>query len=183
MFPAVPLVICPFTMSNHKSNPPTRLTYTNWNLWERYVKSIIHCKNAYIVFDPMPIDPSAQQQVVQAATTPSSAAPGAAATIPTVTVAPAAMAEEMKVFCEEMKEWRVANNIMAGVILGSISEEVEYIINPEELAKDMYDKLRVEILKQSSGSSAYSMQIKLIYKKFKDPPHLRILKNTSPSIN
>jgi len=87
-----------------------------------------------------------------------------------VTTTPSA--EELKMYREELKEWRTANNVVAGVILGSISVKVEHLINPEDSAKDMYDILKAEILKQSSGSSVYSTRIDLICKKFKDTPML-----------
>jgi hypothetical protein len=51
-----------------------------------------------------------------------------------------------------------------------ISDEVQYVIDPEDHAKVMYNKLRAKMVKQSSGSSANSMQIKLVYKQFKDEP-------------
>src|SRR5258706_1433828 len=66
----------------------------------------------------------------------------------------------------------MVNHVAAVYILGSISDEVEPLINPEDSAKDMYNILKAEILKQSSGSSAYSTRIDLICKKFKDTPTL-----------
>ena len=150
-------------MSDHKIDSSVRLTYTNWNLWDCHIKSTIRHKNAYIAFDPKPVNPNALQQVVQAAASGTTTTPAV-----TVTIQPTA--EELKTYREELKEWRTANNVVAGVILGSISEEVEHIIDPEDLAMGMYNKLKAKILKQSSGSSAYSMHIELIYKKFKDAP-------------
>src|SRR5258706_942420 len=181
LIPTVPLAASPFTMGDHKTNLSVKLTYTNWNLWDCYVKSTIRRKNAYVAFNPEPITLSAPQQVVQVVT-------GSAPATPSITVIPKPSAEEMKAYCEELKEWKTANNVTAGVILGSISEEVDHIVNPEESAKDVYDKLKAEILKQSSGSSAYSTWIELIYKKFKETltfdnfkKHLTFyhLKNTS----
>ena len=61
-----------------------------------------------------------------------------------ITVTPRPMAEERKTYCKELKEWRVANNVAAGVILGTISVEVKHLVNPDEPAKDMYDKLKIE---------------------------------------
>jgi len=147
-------------MNNQKSNSTVRLTYGNWHPWDRYVKSTIRWKNAYITFDPKPINPCTQQQIVPAATTAT----------PSVTVIPLPTPEEMKVYREELKEWKTANNVAAGVILGAIPDEVQHVINPEDSVKDMYDKLKTEILKQSSGSSANGTQIELVYKQFKDTP-------------
>jgi hypothetical protein len=89
---------------------------------------------------------------------------------PRVTIMPAPTAEELKTYCRELKEWKTANNVTAGVILGVLSDEVQYIIDPEDPAKSMYNKLKAEIIKQSSSSSANSTRIKLIYKQFKDAP-------------
>ena len=173
-------------MSNLKLNSSVKLDYSNWHLWEHYIKSTIHRKNAYVALDPKPINPRAPQ-VVQPAATATATAP-AAATTPIITVTTVPTAEELKAYWEELKEWRAVNNVVAGVILGSISSEVEHIVDPEEPAKDMYDKLKAKILRQSSGSSAYSMWIELICKKFKETPmlenfekHLTFyrLKNTS----
>jgi len=47
-----------------------------------------------------------------------------------------------------------ANNVAAGVILGSISDEVHHVVDPRDSAKGMYDRLKAEIVRQSSGSSA-----------------------------
>jgi hypothetical protein len=91
-----------------------------------------------------------------------------------VTVSPQTTTEESRTYHSELKEWNTVNNIMAGVILGSISDEVQYIINPREVAKDMYDKLKAEIVRQSSGSSANSSRIELIYKNFKDTMTMEI---------
>ena len=151
-------------MSEQKPVSSVKLGYDNWNLWDRYVKGTIRRKNAYVTFDLEPISPSAQPQVVQAASS--------ATATPAVTVTTAPSSDELKAFRAELKEWKTANNVAAGVILSSISDEVEHIIDPEESAKDMYDKLKAEILKQSSGSSAYSTRIELICKKFKDAPTL-----------
>jgi len=79
-----------------------------------------------------------------------------ATTTPSITVIPLPTAEELKMYHEELKEWKTVNNVAAGVILGVISDEVQHAINPEDSVKDMYDKLKAEILKQSSGSSANS---------------------------
>lgn len=92
-----------FKMSNHKTDSSVRLTYTNWNIWDRYVKSTICWKNAYIAFDPKPVDPSAPQQVVQVAA-------GGVTTTPAIMVAIQPTAEEMKAYREELKEWKTANN-------------------------------------------------------------------------
>ena len=154
-------------MSEQKTDSSVKLAYDNWNLWDRYIKSTIRRKNAYIAFDPEPVDPRVPQQAPQAAPVPPATTP-ATAPVPAITVTAQPTAEELKTYREELKEWKTANNVAAGVILGSISEEVEHLVNPEDSAKKMYDKLKTEILKQSSGSSAYSTRIELIYKKFKE---------------
>ena len=61
-------------------------------------------------------------------------------------------------------------SIKTGVSLSAISDEVQHIIDPGEPAKDMYDKLKAEVMRQSSSSSANGAQIKLVYKRFKDTP-------------
>ena len=89
----------------------------------------------------------------------------------TVTVTPVPpTAEELKMYYEELKEWRTANNVAAGVILSVISDDVQHIINLEEPAKSMYNKLKAKIVKQLSGSSANGTRIELVYKKFNDSP-------------
>ena len=150
-------------MSEPKHDSAIKLNYDNWYLWDRYIKSTIRRKNAYVAFDPEPIDPRTIQQVVLATAT-------SAKTTPTVMVIPQASAGELKTYREEWKEWKTANNVAAGVILGAISDDVQHIIDPEEPAKDMYDKLKAEIVKQSSGSSADGTRIELVYKQFKDTP-------------
>ncbi len=132
-------------MGDQKTDLSIKLTHDNWNLWDHYVKSTIRCKNTYVAFRPMPVNPCALQQ----------AAANATAT-PTLTVTPQPSPEELKAYCGELKDWEAVNNVVAGVILGLISEEVEHIINLEESAKDMYDKLKAKILKQLSRSSTYS---------------------------
>jgi hypothetical protein len=171
-------------MSEQKNDSIIKLGYDNWYLWDRYIKSTIRRKNAYIAFDPEPTDPrAAQTQVVPAATA------GATAT-PRVTVTPVPSAEELKAYREELREWRTANNVAAGVILGALSDEVQYLIDPEEPAKSMYDKLQAEIVKQSSGSSANGTRIELVYKQFKDTPtmegfekHLTFYRSKNASLN
>jgi len=58
--------------------------------------------------------------------------------------------------------------LMTTFDLWNILRNAETLKWPEESAKDMYDKVKAEILKQSSGSSAFSTRIELILKKFKD---------------
>jgi hypothetical protein len=171
-------------MSEQKNDSIIKLGYDNWYLWDRHIKSIIRRKNAYIAFDPEPIDPrAAQNQVVPAATT------GTTAT-PSVTITSVPSTEELKTYREELREWRTADNVAAGVILGALSDEVQYIINPEEPAKSMYDKLQAEIVKQSSSSSANGTRIELVYKQFKDTPtmesfekHLTFYHSKNASLN
>ena len=61
---------------------------------------------------------------------------------------------------------------MAGVILGLLSAEVKLLIDPDEPAKDMYDRLRTMIVQHTSGSSVYGTPIELVQKQFTDAPTL-----------
>ena len=151
------------TMSESKNDQYIKLTHNNWYLWDWHITSTIQQKNAYVTFDPQPVDPSTQQQVTPPAST-------ATTSTPSITATPQPTPEEMKLYCEELKEWRTVNNVAAGAILNSISDEVQHIINPKEPAKVMYDKLQAEVVKQSSGSSAHAIQIKIVHKQFKDTP-------------
>ena len=85
-------------------------------------------------------------------------------------VTPHPSAEELKTYREELKEWKTVNNIVAGVILRAISDDVQHVIDLEEPVKDMYDKLKAKIVKQSSGSCTNGMRVKLVYKQFNDTP-------------
>ena len=78
----------------------------------------------------------------------------------------------MKVYHEGLEKWEVANNITAGVILGSLSAEVMHLVNPDEPAKDMYNRLKATIIQHTSGSSVYGTQIELVQKQFMDTPTL-----------
>src|SRR5258706_1266199 len=132
-------------MSEQKINLSMKLTFDNWNLWDCHIKSTICRKNAYITFDPEPINPStpALQQTKPAMT---ATATTSTTTTPVVMVTPNPTAEELKTYCEELKEWKTTNNVAAGVILGLISNEVKHIIDPKESARDMYVKLKNEVL-------------------------------------
>ena len=171
-------------MSDQKGDSSIKLGYDNWYSWDRYITSTIRRKNAYIAFEPEPIDPrAAQNQVVPATTTATTATPS-------VTVTPVPSADDIKTYRDELKEWKVANNVAAGVILGTLSDEVQYIINPKESAKSMYDKLQAEIVKQSSGSSANGTRLEIVYKQFKDAPtmenfekHLTFYRSKNASLN
>lgn len=140
-----------------------KLAYDNWYTWDVHIKGIIRRKNAYIAFDPEPTGLRTSQQVI-----PPTA--GTSSNILSVAVTSQPTPEELKMYRKELKEWRTANNVAAGVILGTISEEVEHIIDPKDPAKVMYDKLKAEVAKQWSGSSANETRIELVYKKFKDEP-------------
>ena len=88
----------PFKMSNHKPDSSVRLAYTNWNLWDCYVKSTIHWKNAYIAFNLKPVNLSTPQQVMQAVTVGTMATPAIAVTLqPT--------AEDMKMY-STVRNWK-----------------------------------------------------------------------------
>ena len=150
-------------MSEPKHDSAIKLNYNNWYLWDCYIKSTIRRKNAYVAFDPEPIDLCTVQQIVPATATTTT-------TTPTIMVVPQPSADELKTYCEELKEWKSANNVVAGVILGAISDDVQHIIDPEEPVKDMYNKLKAKIVKQSSGSSTNRTRIELVYKQFKDTP-------------
>src|SRR5258706_3715513 len=107
-------------MSEQKINLSVKLTFDNWNLWDRHIKSTICRKNAYIAFDPEPINPStpAPQQTTLATT---ATATTSTTTTPVVMVTPTPTAEELKTYCEELKEWKTANNIAAGVTSSAVS--------------------------------------------------------------
>src|SRR5882757_7023247 len=90
----------------------------------------------------------------------------------------------------QLKEWKTANNVAAGVILGALSEEIKHIINPKESAKDMYNKLQAAVIKQSSGSSAFGIRIELIDNQYNDVPtmenfekHLTFYHSKNTSLN
>jgi len=153
-------------MSKYKLDPYVRLGYENWQCWELYIQSAVLWKNAIIMFDPMPVNPQMQQQVIILATV------AGTTTTPSITVNTQLTAEELKMYCDGLEKWRSANNIVKGVILGSVSNEVHHIVTLGDLAKEMYDKLRAEVIKQSSGSSAFGTQVELIRKVFKDVPTL-----------
>lgn len=155
-------------MSESRNDAAVKLTFGNWHLWDRYVISTIRRKNAYVAFDPEPTDPRNPAP----ATTSATAAATTSTTAATSTTTLAPSADVLKTYREELKEWRVANNVAAGVILGSISDEVDHVIDPKDSAKSMYDKLEAEIVKHSSGSSAYSAQVELVYRQFSEPPTL-----------
>ena len=142
-------------MSESNNELLVKLSYDNWYIWDFQIKSTILQKNAYVAFDPEPVDPCAQQQVSPAGSTGST-------TIPSITVSHTPIAEELKAYCEEHKEWKTARNITAGVILGSISRELQHIITPDLPAKTMYNLLKAEVIKQSSGSSANATRRELV---------------------
>ena len=149
-------------MSESEDDQTIQLNYDNWYLWDRHIRSTIRRKNAYLAFNPKPVDPHAQQAVPPATTTP--------VPTPSVTVTPRPTSEELKTYREALKEWRAADNIAAGVILGAVSDKLQYVISPSEPAKVMYDKLKAEVVKQLSGSRAYWIRIELVDKQFKDTP-------------
>jgi hypothetical protein len=135
-------------MSKPKSSHDIKLSYNNWHIWGCYIKSTIRHKNAYLTFNPEPVDPHTSPQAISLTTLLASLL------IPGITVTCQPSAKELETYHSELKEWKVANNIAAGVILGVISDEVQYVIDLEDHAKIMYDKLRAEVVKQLSGSSA-----------------------------
>ena len=137
------------------------LNYSNWLLWEHYMKSSMRHKNAKVTLDHLePINPHTPQVIPATATTPA------------ITVTPQPTAEELKAYHEELEKWEVVNNIMAGVILGSLLAEVKHLVNPDEPANAMYDHLKATIMQHTSGSSAYRTQIELVQKQFTDAPML-----------
>jgi len=151
-------------MSDYKPDSYVKLGYENWQCWELYVQSAVFRKNTIIAFDPMPVDPQAQQQVIVPATVTGTT------TTPSMTVNAQLTAEELKKYHNNLEKWCAANNIMKGIILGSISSEVRHVVSLGDSAKEMYNKLKAEVVKQSSGSSAFGTQVELIRKVFKDVP-------------
>ena len=171
------------TMSESESDQTIELNYDNWYLWEHhiYIMSTILRKNAYLAFDPQPVDPRAQQLSNPPSTTPS------------VTITPQPTSEELTTYREELQEWKAANNIAAGIILGAISDGVRHVIDLKDPAKVMYDKLKAEVaevVRQSSNSIANWIRIELINKKFKDKPtmdafekHLTFYRSKNATLN
>ena len=149
-------------MSESKSEQTITLKYDNWYVWDPYIMSAIRRENAYLAFDSEPVDPRTQQRVVPPATT--------LVPTPSVTTTPQPTNEELKAYREELKEWKAADDIAAGVILSSISDELQHVVDPTEPAKLMYDKLKAEVVKQPSNSVAHGLRIELVYKQFKDIP-------------
>ena len=148
-------------MSKQRKDQLVVLSYNNWHLWEHYIKSSTRRKNAKFALDrPEPIDPRTPQVVP------------ATVTAPAITVTPQPTDEELKAYHEELERWGVTNNIAAGVILSSLSAEVKHLVDPDEPAKDMYDRLKTTIVQHTSGSSAYGTRIELVQKQFTDAPTL-----------
>ena len=168
-------------MSESESDQTIELNYDNWYLWDHHIISIIRRKNAYLAFDPQPVDPRAQQLVNPPSTTPN------------VTITPQPTSEELTTYREELKEWKAANNIAAGIILGAISDGVRHVIDLKDPAKVVYDKLKAEVaevVKQSSNRIANWIRIELINKQFKDKPtmdafekHLTIYHSKNATLN
>lgn len=157
-------------MSESKSNQSVELKFDNWYLWDRHIKSTIRRKNAYIAFDPEPVDPHTIQQAVPQTTDTTGASSSTTGTTPNVSTPSTPTAEALKKYNDMLEKWTTANNIAAGVILGSISDEISHVISPEDSAKDMYDKLKARVIKQASGSSAFGTTTEIIHKQFKDAP-------------
>ena len=157
-------------MSDAKGEMFVRLGLDNWYEWNWYIKSTIRRKNAYIAFSPEPIDPRTPQTATPGTT--ATTTPSTTTATPGITVTPAPTAAELKAYHEELKEWHAANNIAAGIILGTISPDLAYIADPEEPTKMMYDKLQAEVMSQSSGSNANIKHKELVFKLFKEAPTL-----------
>jgi len=160
------------TMSESESDHTIELNYDNWYLWDLHIISTILRKNAYLAFDPQPVDPRAQQLVDPPSTTPG------------VTITPQPTSEELRTYREELKEWKAANNIAAGIILGAISDGLQHVIDSKDPAKVMYDKLKAEVaevVRQSSNSIANWIRIELPTSNSKINQQWMPLRNTSPS--
>lgn len=136
--------------SKHDHLVLVMLGYDNWHLWDRHIKSTIRRKSAYIAFSPKPVDPSQLPATATPIAAPSTSTAATTSTTATATAtAPKSTAEEMKKFETALEKWTDANEVAAGVILGAISDEVQHIIDSEDSAKDMYDTLKAEVVKQS----------------------------------
>ena len=148
-------------MSEQRKDQLVVLNYSNWLLWEHYIKSSTCRKNTKFALNHLePIDPCMLQIIPATATTPA------------ITVTPQPSAKELKAYREELEKWEVMNNIVAGVILGLLSAEVKHLVNPDKPAKAMYDCLKAMIVQHMSGSSVYRTQIELVQKQFMDAPTL-----------
>ena len=150
-------------MSESKTTMSAKLTCDNWYLWDHHVKSVIRRKNAYIAFKPEPTDPRTTHQVIPPTT-------GTSSNVPGVTATSGPTSEELKTYRDDLEKWTTADNVAAGVILGSISAMVKYVIDPEDSARVMYDKFKAEVTKHSSGSSANGMRAEIVEKRFTDEP-------------
>ena len=173
-------------MSDSKNDQTVKLSYDNWYSWDHHINSTIRRKNASVALDPEPVDPHTAQQTTTVVT---AGAPSTSGTSqPSATSLPTA--EALKAYRDELKEWKTANNIAAGVILGTLSEEIQHVIDPKESAKSMYDKLQAAVIKQSSGSSAFGIRIALIDNQFNDAPtmdnfekHLTFYRSKNATLN
>ena len=142
-----------------------KLSFDNWYLWDHHIKSVIHHKNAYLAFKPEPTDPRTAWQVIP----PTS---GTSSNVPGITVTSVPTSEELKTYQDNLEKWTAADNVAAGVILGSISTTVKYVIDPEDSARIMYDKLKAEVTRHSSGSSVNGMRAEIVEKQFTAEPTL-----------
>ena len=125
------------------------LSCNNWYSWDRYIKGAIRRKNAYDALNPPPVDPRI------ATTTPAGAAATAGTSQGTAPATPTD--DEIKIYRAALEKWNSANDVAVGVILGSISASVELVVDPDEPASVMYNKLKAHALKQSSGTSALTI--------------------------
>ena len=149
--------MCQYSTMSESKTKTIKLSFDNWYLWDHHIKSIIHQKNAYIAFKPKPTDLHTTQQVIP----PTS---GTSSNIPGITVTSRPTMEELKTYWDDLEKWMAADNVAAGVILSSISTTVKYVVDPEDSARVMYDKLKAEVARHSSGSSANLLRAKIIEK-------------------
>ena len=160
-------------MSEEQKERFVLLTRNNWYSWDRYIQGAIRRKKAYCALDPPPVDPRTIQQAPAAASAGSSTATGTSqgtttTTTPTAPTTPTN--DEVKAYVTAMEKWSLANDVAAGLILGSLSTSVELVVNSRDHANVMYSKLEAHALKKSSGTSALAVRAEMVKKRFEETP-------------
>ena len=89
--------------------------------------------------------------------------------------------DETKAFLTVMEKWETANDIVAGLILGSLSTSVKLIVNLGNHVHMMYSKLEAHVLKKSSRTSTLTVQAEIVEKRLKQSQQWTTSKHTSIS--
>ena len=98
------------------------LSRNNWYSWDRYIKGAIRRKNAYDALSPPPVDPRVTTATPAGATAAAGTSQGTTPATPTD--------DEIKIYRAALEKWSSANNVAAGVILGSLSERLTTKFHP-----------------------------------------------------